>query len=337
MTHPTGEPAPTPRERSAGSPSGGGDDIRRVLRVDGSLAAEPGVTGDEALALYRAMVRARRVDELAGELFARGEIGFHVSSRGQEAAIVGAAFVMQDRDWFFPAFRELGAALVRGMPLRRYFDNLYGNADDVSKGRQLPSHWGYKDARIASASAFSGTQIAAAVGCAWAAKMRGDRARVLVMFSSEATHSGDFHNGMNFAGVFAVPLVLLCRAGEEVAMKGEAYGVPAKRCDGSDALAVAATVREALQVDGPTLVEAVIDAGPQPAGDPLDPLRKYLERNVGWNDERDAELCGALDEDIASEARVAASVGAPAKATLFEDVFAEMPWHLKEQMRELED
>ncbi len=327
--------------------SGTRDGVRRLLGSDGGVSgAAPALSRDDRVAIYRAMWLSRRVDERASALLSDGAIGFHVSAHGLEAAQIGAAWALGDHDWLFPSYRDAGAALCRGLPLRSYFDNLYGNADDVVKGRQLGSHFSYRRARIASVGALNGSHIGPGVGFAWAARLRGERSAVLISFGDEGTSSNDFHNGMNFAGVFAVPAVLFCinddrgdrvpgSAVERLSDKGEEYGVRAVRCDGGDVLAVLATVREAIERatrgDGPTFVEALAGRG----DDPLKRWRAHLTRELGWDEGREAALVAEIDAELTAAHDAARAAGAPPLTSLFDDVFAELPWHLREQRDEL--
>jgi pyruvate dehydrogenase E1 component alpha subunit len=146
------------------------------------------------------------------------------------------------------------------MPLQRYIDNMFGNANDPVKGRQMPDHYCYKAGHFGSVSSPIGTQITQAVGFAWAAKLKKDPLVAMVYFGEGATSSNEFHNGMNFAGVFKTPCVLICRnngwaisvpterqtASETFAEKGIAYGVPGVRVDGNDIFAVMKVTRDAV-------------------------------------------------------------------------------------------
>src|SRR5436305_14446227 len=98
------------------------DDLLRVLRDDGSLdpATDPKIDPAEIVAIYRAMVRVRLLDERLVALQRHGRIGFHIGSQGEEAAILGSAAALRAQDWIFPCYREFGAALWRGMPLDAY-------------------------------------------------------------------------------------------------------------------------------------------------------------------------------------------------------------------------
>jgi len=348
-------------------------DVVRVLSPEGTLLTDDaGLSDDEAVALYRTMVRTRVIDERAVMLQRQGRIGFHIGSLGEEATVIGSVYAMRKQDWMFPCYREFGGALYRGMPLQRYFDNLYGNANDPAKGRQMPDHWTYRAANIGSVSSPIGTQITQAVGFAWAARMRKDPLVAMVYFGEGATSSNEFHNGLNFAGVFKTPNVFVCRnngwaisvpaerqtASATFAAKGVAYGIPGVRCDGNDLFAVIKTTREAVaraaRGEGPTLIEALTYrmSGHSTSDDPtryrpeegmspwekLDPvlrLRRYLEKQVGWSEGEQA----ALEEQVASELKkvieVAEAAPAPALESLFDDVYATLPWHLQEQRAEL--
>lgn len=336
-------------DEPAGDGRGPRDGVRRVLGSDGSVVGPaPALSREDRLAIHRAMLLSRRVDDVASALCREGEIGFFVSARGLEAAQIGAAWALGDNDWLFPSYRDHGAALCRGMPLKSYFDNLFGNGDDIVKGRQLASHFSYKRARIANVGTLNGSHIGVGVGFAWAARLRGERSAVLISFGDEGTSSNDFHNGMNFAGVFGAPAVLLCvndlqpdqvpgSAVERLADKGDSYGVRAVRCDGGDVLAVLATVREALERagrgEGPTFVEAVATDGD--ARDPLLRWRAHLVREIGWDDAREAALATEIDANVDAAVKGARSLAPPPVASLFDDVFAELPWHLREQRDEL--
>ncbi|HYS72141.1 MAG TPA: thiamine pyrophosphate-dependent enzyme, partial [Thermoplasmata archaeon] len=118
-------------------------DMFRVIRDDGHAdpTTDPKLSAPEVLALYRFMLLERTLDNRMLSLQRQGRIGFYGPSLGQEAAIVGAAFAMEARDWIFPQYREPGAALVRGMPLRQLIAQFFGNAEDLLHGRQMPCHY----------------------------------------------------------------------------------------------------------------------------------------------------------------------------------------------------
>ncbi len=253
---------------------------------------------------YRWMVVARVTDERCLSLQRQGRIGFYAPLAGQEAAQVGTALAMHAEDWFFPAYRELAVALVRGIPLRSIFDQLVGNSQDVSKGRQMPNHFGFRDKNIVVPSSPIGTQITQAVGAAMAAQRRRDPIATIAFFGDGATSSNDFHAGLNFAGVFGTPTIFLCQNNQwaislprekqtrsaTLAEKSNAYGFPGVVLDGNDLNAVYRAVGEAraraLRGEGPTLIEAqVYRFGPHSTSD--DPHRYRSDAEVAAARERD--------------------------------------------------
>lgn len=349
-------------------------DVVRVLRDDGSLdpAHDPGLRVDEVVFLYRAMLRARLLDERLVLLQRQGRIGFHIGCLGEEACILGSAYALRESDWLFPCYREFAAALLRGMPLQRYIDNMFGNANDPVQGRQMPDHISWRKGKFGSVSSPIGTQITQAVGFAWAAKLRRDDLATLVYFGDGATSSNEFHNGMNFAGVFKTPTVFLCRnngwaisvpterqtASHTFAEKGIAYGIPGIRVDGNDLFAMVKVTRDAIaraaRGEGPTLIEAMTYrlSGHSTSDDPkayrpeagqdvwrrLEPIqriREYLLRLGALTSTADAQLEAELDAELKAAILIAEKTPAPPLESMFEDVFAELPWHLVEQRDEL--
>jgi len=348
--------------------------VWRVLREDGSLdpAHDPKLGEAEIIALYKAMVRVRMLDDRLVTLQRQGRIGFHIGSLGEEASILGSAFAMRENDWIFPCYREFGAALWRGMPLQRYIDNMFGNANDPAKGRQMPDHYTWRAAKFGSISSPIGTQMPQAVGFAWAAKMKKEDLVALVYFGEGATSSAEFHNGMNFAGVFKTPVIFFCRnngwaisvpterqtASATFADKAIAYGMPSIRCDGNDIFAVVAATREAVaraaRGEGPTMIEALTyrlsghSTSDDPKAyrqdnvveewrrrDPIARLRTHLEGRGLWNDAKQTEIENEFDAEIRQAVETAEKTPPPALESMFEDVYAELPWHLVEQREQL--
>jgi 2-oxoisovalerate dehydrogenase E1 component alpha subunit len=342
----------------------------RILSDDGAPDErwEPDLSRLQVLGLYRHMVLERHLDNRMLSLQRQGRIGFYGPAVGQEATIVGGAFAMMPQDWIFPQYRETGAALLRGLPLRTLICQFLGNADDLSKGRQMPCHYTWKDGRFVSISSVVGPRITQAVGAAWAAKIRGDDTAALVYFGDGASSTGEFHQGMNFAGVFVAPVVFLCNnnqyaisvpfskqtAAKTVAGRAKAYGFEGTRVDGMDALAVYRAVHDAClkahEGGGPTLVEALTyRLGPhsssddparyRPEGeleswqrrDPVDLFRKYLIHKALWSEDEDAHLAEAVEAEISVAIKEAEAVSLPRTETLFEDVYAHPPGALAEQ------
>lgn len=362
---------PQVRTQNPGSQSA---EIISALRPDGTLAPEhdPGLSDQEVEYLYRQMVMTRQMDERLVQLQRQGRIGFHVGSQGEEASILGSAFAMARQDFLFPCYREFGAALMRGLPLQTFIDNMFGNANDTVQGRQMPNHTTCREVGWCSISSPVGTQITQAVGFAWAAKIRKENASALVYFGDGATSSSDFHSGMNFAGVFKVPCVLLCRnngwaisvpverqtATKTFAEKAAAYGIPGVRVDGNDLFAMVSVTRRARERcergEGATLIEAITyrmgghstsddpkayrgtdEVETWAARDPLERVRDYLVRKGLWDAARQSALVEEIDARFRDAVSIAERTPAPPLESLFEDVYATPPWHLVEQRQQL--
>src|SRR5438067_305764 len=232
----------------------------------------PPIPREVLLRLYREMVRLRTLDERMMTLQRQGRVGFYGACTGQEAATLASAIAREASDWIFPALREGGAMLLRGFPLVPYLCQIFGNAGDETKGRQMPSHMASKSVNQVSWSSCIGTQLPQAVGAAMAARIKGDRTVIAAYLGDGATSEGDFHVAMNFAGVFNAPVVFICQnnhwaisvptskqtASESIAIKAIAYAFPGDKVDGNDAVAVYGAVKEAVDRArsgaGPTLI-----------------------------------------------------------------------------------
>jgi TPP-dependent pyruvate/acetoin dehydrogenase alpha subunit len=269
----------------------------------------------------------------------------------------------------FPAYREPGCAIWRGFPIETLIAQAYGNAMDPQQGRQMPNHFGARAINYVTTSSPVGTQIPHAVGAAWAAKIRKDDVVSLVYFGDGATSEGDFHAGMNFAGVFKTPTIFFCKnnqwaisvplsrqtASKTIAQKAAAYGFDGARVDGNDLLAVYAVTKAAVDKarkgGGPTLIEAVTyRMGPHSSSDdptryrskeeveqwaqrdPVDRMRKYLELKGLWSKDYEDKLRAEIDDLMQNTIKEVERQPPPPIETLFSDVYAEMTPQLKEQM-----
>ncbi len=235
-----------------------------------------GLRADDLLDIYRFIVTARLCDEASFRLNRQGKAPFVVPVSGHEGCQVGTAYALErGRDIWLPYYRDLAVVLVAGFTPKDVFLGLFAKADDPSSGgRQMPSHWGSRRLGIMSHSSPIGTQIPHAAGIAYAAKYRGEQTVVACWFGEGATSEGDWHEGLNFAGIHRLPVVFVCEnnqyaisvaqkhqmAIENVADRAPAYGFPGVVVDGSDPLACYSAMKEAVERaragDGPTLIEA---------------------------------------------------------------------------------
>jgi len=328
-------------------------------RVDTKLM--PDLAEDQVRHFHRIMLLSRRFDERLLSLQRQGRIGTFAPVKGQEAAQIGAVAPLQQADWVVPAFRETAAAIYRGTPL----SGLCIFQAGYNEGGRIPE--GQHDLPIAVPV---GTQIPHAVGIAYGMKYRQQQQVTLVFFGDGATSQGDFHEGLNFAGVFNTPTVFLCQNNQwaisvprwkqtkspTLAQKALAYGIPGLQVDGNDVFAVYVAVQEAVERaragEGPTLIECITyrlslhttaddptkyrseeEVKQWEKRDPLVRLQKYL---------LDQELLSkkdlkALEADIHAEIDHAWQEAQEQMASMgdpldiFDHVYAELPPSLAEQ------
>ncbi|MFB6183099.1 MAG: pyruvate dehydrogenase (acetyl-transferring) E1 component subunit alpha [Haloarculaceae archaeon] len=247
------------------------DETVRVLDDDGHVlpdATVPDLSDDRLVGLYEGMWLARHLDERAITLQRQGRLGTYPSLAGQEAAQLGSAAAMADDDWLLYQYREHGAVVARdvGPEYLLYW-----------MGHEIGNEW-LADRRIFPLNISIASHLPHATGMAWAAKLTGDDAVVVCHFGDGATSEGDFHEGLNFAGVFDVPAVFVCNnnqyaisvprkrqtASETIAQKATAYGFDGVQVDGMDPLAVYRVTKAAVEKarnpgedPRPTLIEAV--------------------------------------------------------------------------------
>ncbi|HEY4058309.1 MAG TPA: thiamine pyrophosphate-dependent enzyme [Kofleriaceae bacterium] len=349
----------------------------QLIREDGTVADEAALAGlDKALArtLFEGMIRIRVTDARMMALQRQGRIGFYGEAMGQEAAVVGSAAASKPDDWIVPALREAGVGLFRGMTLDSYIAQIFGNAQDPTKGRQMPCHPCDRERHYVVMSSCVSTQIPHAVGIAMAMKIKGDKGVCAFGFMGDGgTSEGDFHVSLNFAGVQKCPVVLICQnnqwaistpgsvqtAGETIAIKGLGYGVESIRADGNDVLAtyyaVSYAAERARRGDGPTFVELLTYrvSAHSSSDDPSryrdesitevwrgqrDPIRRFeaflLKRGWVTEGERDA-LATKLEAEVRETIARQEAVASPELSTLIDDVFEQPTWLLQEQLADV--
>lgn len=245
----------------------------QLLDTDGTLsedAVPPDIPESHLLEMYYNMKLMRRFDERAISLQRQGRLGTYTPVAGQEGAQVGSAYALSEHDWMVPSFREHAAKVARGVPLENIL--LYWGGYEV--GGVAPD-----SVNVFTEAIAVGSQIPHATGMAWASKLKGESKAVLCYFGDGATSTGDFHEGLNFAGVFDTPSIFFCNnnqwaisvprerqtASETLAQKATAYGFAGVQIDGMDPLASYVATRAAVEKAKnpnsgerrPTLIEAV--------------------------------------------------------------------------------
>ncbi|WP_344136559.1 thiamine pyrophosphate-dependent enzyme [Saccharopolyspora halophila] len=307
--------------------------------------------------LFRLMLVARRLDEEATALQRQGVLPAYAPARGQEAAQVGSAAALDlTRDFAFPTYRELGAAVAMGVDLVAYMAthlNIW--------------HGGLYDAsatRLAPFNAVVGGPVTHAVGWAMGAQLDDTGGAALAYFGDGASSQGDVHEAMNFAGVYRLPVVFFCQsngwaismptteqvAGGSVADRAAGYGIEGVRVDGNDVAAVheatLAALERARTGGGPAVIEAMTyRMGPHSTSDDPGRYRSAAEES-SWAEAdpiaRAARSLAAEDVSAAEEHAVAVAretaeklrgLPAPPAAELFTFVYREPTTALLEQQR----
>jgi pyruvate dehydrogenase E1 component alpha subunit len=337
----------------------------QILKPDGTLqpGMKPLLTDQETVSLFKKMVFIRLADQRALMLQRQGRFGTYAPCWGQEACQVGSASVLQKGDWIFPAFRELAATMIMGISLKSFF--LYWMGNEL--GSRAP-----EEINVMPVAVPVGSQPLHAVGAAWAAKLKKEKTVTMTYFGDGATSEGDFHEAMNFAGVFKTPTIFFCQnnqfaisvprkmqtASATLAQKAIAYGFDGIQVDGNDLFAVMAVTKEAVEKarsgGGPTFIEGVtFRFGPHTTADdptkyrtdaeiepwkPLDPfvrLRYYLKGKGLWNEEVEQQATEEGQKQIDEAVKEAEAVPAPTPEEIFQYVFAEMTPPLREQLEYL--
>ena len=336
---------------------------------------DPRLDADTLRRMLRDMAMVRVYDERMFRAQRQGKTSFYMKSLGEEAVAVAAAHALDRDDMCFPTYRQQGLLIARDYPLTEMMCQVYSNAGDKLKGRQLPIMYSDREKGFFTISGNLGTQYPQAVGWAMASAIKGDSRIAAAWIGDGATAEGDFHNAVTFAGVYRAPVVLNVVnnqwaissfsgiAGGELttfAARAVGYGIPGLRVDGNDPLAVYAATRWAADRArsnlGPTLIELFTyrveghstsddpsayrpqGAGQKwPLGDPLMRLKAHLIGLGEWDEERHAALLDQLGEEVKAAQKESEKLGtlggeaAQSVESMFDDVFAELPWHLKEQ------
>lgn len=342
--------------------------IERIsyLDADGTPLGElPDFVADReaVVGLHRAMTLTRVFDAKAVSLQRTGRLGTFASSLGQEAVAVGVGAAMRSDDVLVPSFREQGAQFMRGVTPVELL--LYWGGDERGSDFSGPR----EDFPI---TVPIGTHVAHGVGVALALQLRNESRAVVCVMGDGATSRGDVYASMNYAGVRSVPVVFVVNnnqwaisvprsrqtAAATLAQKAVGVGMRGEQVDGNDVIAVRDRVETALDVarsgGGPTLIEAVTyrladhttaddasryrddeEVSAQWARDPLNRLRAFLVATHGWSrDEEEALVAGCRDRIEAAADEYLAVPVQPA-ASMFDNLYEQLPEPLHAQRAEL--
>lgn len=346
----------------------------RLIGEDGEwLGAFPLDLTEETLRrLYRDMLAARMLDERYTILTRTGKTSFIAPAAGHEAAQVGVAHAIRPGfDWVFPYYRDHGLALALGVPLVELFGQMLATRADPNKARQMPAHPGSKRLNLFTVASPIASHIPPAAGAAISMKLQKTGQVVVCTFGDGATSEGDWYAGINFAAVQKAPAVFVAEnnfyaisvnlrlqsGSPTIADKAHAFGIPGYLVDGMDVLASYYVVKEAVERarrgEGPSLIELqVYRYGPHSSADddtryrsreevetwrkrdPILRFQRFLEKRGLWDKAWERALWEEIGQEIAKALQEAEAAGEVPPEWMFEDVFAEMPWHLRRQ-REL--
>ncbi len=311
------------------------------------------------VALYRAMVRTRLLDQKMLALQRTGQLGTCCSCLGQEAIGVAIGSAMRPEDVLVPTYREAGAQLWRGVTIVELL--LFWGGDERGSNFAGPR-------RDFPVSVPIATHCPHAVGAAYAIKFRREPRVVVCAAGDGATSKGEFHESLNGAGTWKLPLVFVVSnnqwaisvprrvqtAAQTLAQKAVSAGIPGEQVDGNDIIAVRHAVDQALAKarsgGGPTLIEAVTyrlsdhttadDATRYRSAEevadawklePLARLRSYLTANGAWDKAKEDELLKECNDEVQAAAQAYLDTPPPAKGQMFDHLYATLPAALQKQ------
>eukprot|EP01132_Coremiostelium_polycephalum_P013547 gene13547-16502_t len=302
----------------------------------------------------RAMLKTRIFDNRMVVAQRQKKMSFYMQSLGEEAIGSAQALALNIDDMCFPTYRQQSILMAREVPLVDLICQLLSNERDPLKGRQLPIMYSVKDAGFFTISGNLATQFVQGVGWGMASAIKGDTKIASAWIGDGATAESDFHTALTFAHVYRAPVILSvvnnqwaistfqAIAGGEAttfAGRGVGCGIASLRVDGNDFVAVYAAsawaAERARRNLGPTLIDHF------PLGDPIARLKQHLIKIGQWSEEEHAAVSAELEAEVLKAQKEAEQYGTlaggqiPSAATMFEDVYKEMPEHLKRQRQEL--
>ena len=318
---------------------------------------------DALLQMYAGMLRVRLFEERVRELFATGRIpGFLHTSVGQEATAVGAACALRPDDYVLSTHRGHGHLVAKGGALRGLMAELYGKASGICHGKGGTMHIADVSVGYLGANGVLASGCVLAPGVGLSIKQRRSGQVVLTFFGDGAANRGPFHEGVNMAALWRLPVIFLCEnnrwasttahalaaAGGSIAARAAGYGIPGEAIDGNDVLAVHDAVSRAAERarrgEGPSLIEAHTirwvghfegdaqayrsreEAAEGRRTDPIARLARVLEQR-GLLDAAHAERIRAqVTAEIDDAVAHAEASPLPEPAAALTDLFAHYPW-----------
>jgi len=310
-------------------------------------------------AMYRKMVLIRRFEKRVNELFLKGVMpGTIHLSHGQEATVVGASFALRENDWINLTHRGHGQALAKGVPARSLMAELFGKATGCCKGKGGSLHIGDVDYGALPAIAIVGASSPIMVGMAFAFKQKRTGQVACNIFGDGAVNKGDWHEAMNLAAIWQLPVVFLCEnnlfgvsthitevtQNERLAERAAAYRMPGLTVFGNDPIvvyeAVSDAVSRARDGGGPTMVEALtyrqgghkrddpatyrdpVEVEQWLAADPVPAFRDRLVADARFDEKRLARIEADVEAELEEAVQFAMDSDEPSVHAALEDVYA---------------
>ena len=327
-----------------------------ILDADGRFDEKLGkglIPDADLVKLYEHMSACRHLDEVAFKLQRSGRMGTYPQNMGQEAASLGAAYVLNNDDWLVTCYRENCGLFWRGVPMESIL--LHWMGDERGNAMPRPHH-------ATPIAVPIGTQMLHATGLAWASKYCGEKRIACTFFGDGATSEGDFHEAMNFAANLDVPVVFCCQnnfwaisvpgkiqcSAPTVAQRAIAYGMDTIQCDGNDIFAVVHCFREAVKhartKGRPYFIEAVTyrlgdhttaddarryrdqaEVDKWKSRDPLIRVRKHMVKKGLWSDAKERELLERVEREVTAAVERAETITPPARAEFFDSMYETLP------------
>lgn len=329
--------------------------------VDTSLM--PKLTDKQITELYELMVLCRTFDDKGFNMQRQGRIGTFIQFKGQEASQIGSAYALEKKDWIVPMYRSGAALITRGYPLAMLYQ--YYGGDE--RGLKVPESINSLPIAIPV-----GTQTPHATGIAMASKIKGDKTVAVAYTGDGGTSKGDFHDALNFAGVFQAPTIIICENNqfaisvhrkdqthsETIAQKAIAYGIQGIQVDGNDVFAVYKATKDAADKarkgQGPSLIECFTyrradhstsddakkyrdeqEVKEWAAKDPIDRLEKYMRKKKLLDDKKREDIISKAKEKVEKAVEEYENMPDPNPEDIIRYTFSELTPELKEQLEDL--
>jgi pyruvate dehydrogenase E1 component alpha subunit len=332
-------------------------------RGDADESLMPSLSDSDIRRIYELLLLSRTFDQRALKLQREGRLGTYAPILGQEASQVGSAFALEKSDWIFPSYRESGVYITIGFPIHMILQ--YWSGDE--RGLKTPD-----DLNIFPICVPVGTQVLHAVGAAMASKYRKDKTVVATYFGDGGTSKGDFHEGLNMAGVFKLPVVFICQnnqwaismprskqsASKTLAQKAYGYGIEGLQVDGNDVFAVykatAYALQKARQGEEPTFIECVTyrisdhttaddatryrskeEVETWKAKDPVQRLKLFMEKKGLWTVQYQKEAEDKVTSMIDEAVKTSESIDPPQPGEMFTYIYEKLTLRQMKQLKDL--